>query len=357
MKDLTPKLIASALVLAFAVPPATAQQARAANVFADQVETREFVARIEALGTLQPLEEVNLTVNDAGQVQNIYFEDGERVKAQQVLVSLAQNEQKALVEAEQATVSEAQQQLDRMLRLVSRRAVSQAEVDEAQRDLDNAKAQLRAVEARQADRLVRAPFDGVLGFRQISRGTFMQPGDVVAHLVDDSAMYVDFSIPSRFLRYLETGTPVQASTNDLPDLAFEGTVETIDNAIDPVTRTVRVRAKIPNDGRALVAGMFMEVMLLANPRSVAAVPEEAVQSLGPRDYVYIIQDNNGALIAKKTEVSLGTHQDGFFEVVAGVDNGAQIVSDGIISVRDGGPLKIQQRTILSASNDKNVSGT
>lgn len=319
---------------------------RAANVFVETLQTREFASRIEALGTLSPNEQVDLTLNAADRVQSVYFEDGQRVTKGQTLVSLAQREQRALVEAEEARVAEARQQLDRVNRLISSKAVSQSEVDEAQRDVDSTLAQLRAVQSRQKDRVLVAPFDGVLGFRRVSVGSFVQPGAVVARLVDDREMNLEFAVPSVFLRLMGPGTEVTARTDDLPGQTFTGTVASVDNAIDPVTRTVMVRAKLPNPERALVSGMFMDVTARADARRVPAVLEEAVQPVGPRNFVFIIETRDGADVAVRKEVQLGIHQDGYIEVKSGVVAGTRIVTDGIIGVRDGGLVKIQSPDIL-----------
>ncbi|MGJ8559197.1 MAG: efflux RND transporter periplasmic adaptor subunit [Litorimonas sp.] len=319
---------------------------RAANVFVETLQVREFTSRIEALGTLTPNEQVDLTLNAADRVQSLYFDDGQRVRKGQTLVSLAQREQRALVEAEEARVAEARQQLDRVNRLIDSKAVSQSEVDQAQRNLDSTLAQLRAVQSRQKDRVLVAPFDGVLGFRQVSVGSFVQPGAVVARLVDDSEMNLEFAVPSIFLRLMGPGTEVTTKTDDLPGQIFTGTVASVDNAIDPVTRTVMVRAKLPNPDRALVSGMFMNVTARADARRVPAVLEDAVQPVGPRSFVFIVETRDGVDIAVRKEVQLGIHQDGYIEVKSGVEAGTRIVTDGLIGVRDGGVVRIQSPDIL-----------
>ncbi|WP_233354099.1 efflux RND transporter periplasmic adaptor subunit [Algimonas arctica] len=319
---------------------------RAANVFVETLQAREFASRIEALGTLSPKEQVDLTLNAADRVQSLYFDDGQRVRKGQTLVSLAQREQRALVEAEEARVAEARQQLDRVNRLIESKAVSQSEVDQAQRDLDSTLAQLRAVQSRQKDRVLVAPFDGVLGFRQVSVGSYVQPGAVVARLVDDSEMNLEFAVPSIFLRLMGPGTDVTAQTDDLPGQIFTGTVASVDNAIDPVTRTVMVRAKLPNPEQSLVSGMFMNVTARAEARRVPAVLEEAIQPVGPRNFVFVVETRDGVDVAVRKEVQLGLHQDGYVEVKSGVAAGTRIVTDGIIGVRDGGAVKIQSPDIL-----------
>ena len=322
---------------------------RAANIFAEPLQEREFASKIEALGTLMPNEQVDLTLNAADRVQSIYFDDGERVRKGQTLLSLAQREQRALVEAEEAQVAEASQQLDRMMRLIESRAVSQSEVDEAQRDLNSARAQLRAVQSRQKDRILVAPFDGVLGFRQVSVGSYVQPGSVVARLVDDKEMNLEFDIPSTFMRVLSEDSEVLARTDDLPGDVFYGKITSIDNAIDPVTRSVTVRATLPNPERVLVSGMFMDVTINADPRTVPAVPEEAVQSVGPRNFIFVVRDEDGQQIAQRAEVQLGLYQDGYVEVMSGVQTGELIVTEGLLQVREGAPVKIQSPDILNST--------
>lgn len=322
---------------------------RAAPVFIQEVDTYEFANRIEAIGTLEPKEMVDLTLNAADRVTAIYFEDGERVEEGQTLLVLTQREQRALVEAAEADREEAKSQLERIKRLVDLNAVSRSELDQARRDYDNATAQLRAVQSRQSDRVLAAPFSGVLGFRQVSVGSYISPGTVVATLIDDSEMRLEFSVPSIFLRSLKPSTPIKATTADLPGETFKGELTSIDNAIDPVSRSVRVRATLPNEDRSLKAGMFMNVTLLAEPRTSLAISEEAIESLGPRFFVYKVVSRNGETIAQRTEVETGTRQNGKVEIVAGLDRGDRVVTEGIIKVRDGGPVDIKSKSILEPS--------
>ena len=204
---------------------AEAQRGGPANVFIEPVAERAFSREIEALGTLQPREQVDLTLNAADRVTALYFDDGERVRQGKTLLSLAQREQVALVEAAEANVDEARRQLERVERLAEADAVSRSELDRARRDIDSAEANLRALQSRQRDRVLVAPFDGVLGFRQVSVGSFVRPGDVVATLIDDSEMLLDFDVPSILLRSIQPGTVIEAVTDDLPGEVFNGTVE------------------------------------------------------------------------------------------------------------------------------------
>ncbi|MBU3920786.1 MAG: efflux RND transporter periplasmic adaptor subunit, partial [Alphaproteobacteria bacterium] len=212
-----------------------------ASVFAEPVRLQTFSNRVEAIGTLEANERADLTLSASDRVTAVYFEDGERVKAGKTLISLAQREQSAIVEGAEAELAQANQELARLEPLAAQGAVSKAELDIARRNANAAAAQLRAVQSRQRDRVLVAPFDGVLGFRQVSVGSFVRPGDVVATLIDDSVMRLDFAVPSIFLTSLKSGLEVEAQSAALPGRTFKGTVASINNSIDVVTRSVRVR--------------------------------------------------------------------------------------------------------------------
>lgn len=344
-------LTAVLLVLSCVHSPAMAQRGPA-SVFAQDVTERDFSIRIEALGTLEPNEVVDLTLNVADRVQSIYFDDGQRVRKGKTLLSLAQREQIALTEGAEATVDEARQQLERLERLIERKAVSQSEVDAAKRVLDSASSQLRAVQSRQKDRVLVAPFDGVLGFRAVSVGSFVSPGDRVARLIDDSEMNLEFSVPSTFLRSLKPGTKITARTDDLPGERFSGEIATLDNRIDPMTRSVKVRATLPNPDRVLMAGMFMEILLTADPRTALAVPEEAIQPLGPKSFVFTVDMSGDAPTARRTEIKVGTLDSGFVEVLSGLSRGDKVITEGIISIREGAQIKIEDKSLLQSSANK-----
>ncbi len=352
------RIILTLIAAAMFVPAIDAFAQRGpANVFAEPVTEREFSREIEALGTLEPNEQVDLTLNVADRVRSIYFDDGERVREGKTLLSLAQREQAALVEAAEADVEEALQQFERIERLQAAQAVSKAELDEAQRRLNSVQATLRALQSRQRDRVLVAPFDGVLGFRQVSVGSFVRAGDIVATLIDDSEMNLDFDVPSIFLRSVVPGTEITAQTDDLPGEIFRGTVANLNNRIDPVTRSVTARASLPNDERILRSGMFMRVTVRAAPRRALAVPEEAIQPLGPKTYVWRLVGEDGKNIARRTEVQLGTRSDGYVEIVSGVSRGDKVVTEGIIRVREGAPAVIREKSMLEPGGQISNSGS
>lgn len=349
-------IIVTALIAVLFSGPALAQRGGPASVFAEPVTERAFSRDIEALGTLEPNEQVDLSLNASDRITALYFDDGERVREGKTLLSLAQREQLALVESAEADVEEATRQLERVVRLADAEAVSQSELDRAQRDLDSAEANLRALQSRQKDRVLVAPFDGILGFRRVSVGSFVRPGDVVATLIDDSEMNLDFDVPSLFTRSIQPGTAIVAETDDLPGEIFEGTIATLDNRIDPVTRSIRARAKLPNPEQLLRSGMFMRVTVTADPRTSLAIPEAAVQPIGPRTYVWRVTPEDNTLKARRAEVQLGQRADGYIEVMSGLEAGDKVIVEGIIRVREGTEIRLQDRSLLAPESSVAGSG-
>lgn len=320
-----------------------------ASVFAEPARMQTFANRVEAIGTLEANERADLTLSASDRVTAVYFEDGERVKAGRTLISLAQREQSALVEAAEAELAQANLELGRLEPLAAQGAVSKAELDVARRNANSAAAQLRAVQSRQRDRVLVAPFDGVLGFRQVSVGSFVRPGDVVATLIDDSVMRLDFAVPSIFLTSLKPGLEIEARSGDLPGRVFKGTVASINNSIDPVTRSVRVRAMIPNEDGILKTGMFVAVTLLAQPREALSVPEGALQPSGPDTFVWTVADGPQGPVAKRVRIEVGLRQNGRVEVLAGLEPGQRIVTEGALRLREGAGVVLRDPSILKPS--------
>ncbi len=323
-------------------PPGRGGFGGPAPVLVETTGYREFFTRVEALGTLEPKERVELTANAADRVTAVYFEDGQRVQQGDTLILLANAEERAQLDAAQATQAEARRQLERNQRLVEQNAISTLELQRSQRDAENADGQVRSLQARLGDRVLRAPFDGVLGFRMVSPGAYVSPGQQIATLIDDSEMRLEFSVPSIFATDLKPGLEITARTDDLPDQTFKGELTSVNNAIDPVTRSVRVRATLPNESGDLKAGMFMTVDLRSEPRNSLFVPEISVIAEGPSTFVFVVDDTVQPNVVHKTQVELGVRERGYAEVLSGVSEGVEVVTDGILKLRPGMPVRVPE---------------
>ncbi|MEL7029274.1 MAG: efflux RND transporter periplasmic adaptor subunit, partial [Pseudomonadota bacterium] len=192
------------------------------------------------------------------------------------------------------------------------------------------------------DRLVRAPFPGVVGLRLVSPGALVRPGDEIATLDDVSSVKLDFSVPETLLSNLSQGIAVRAVSEAFPDEAFEGVVEFIDSRVDPVTRSIVVRSVLQNEDGKLRPGMLMTVRLIKDAREAPAAPELAVVAQGEDMFVFVLREASAAGEAadgppqvEMRRVELGQRRAGFIEVVSGLAEGERIVVEGVHRLRDG----------------------
>jgi membrane fusion protein (multidrug efflux system) len=332
-------LLLPLVLLSHAAPVlAQPQDAKPVPVIVSEVRVDRFVDRVEALGTLKANESVSVTANVTETVSAIHFDDGQRVAAGDILVEMTSAEEHALLEEARARVSEAERQYDRVKSLVAQRSASESLLDERKRDLDTARALLVAIESRLADRLVKAPFAGVLGLRNISPGALVEPGDLITTLDDDSVMKLDFAVPSVFLPDLEPGLGIVAEARAYGNRRFEGEIRSIDSRVDPVTRSIQVRALFPNPDRTLRPGVLMQVALLRNPRDALVVPEAALMHRGREHFVMLAGEGD---IAEQRQVRIGARRPGEVEIIDGLGSGERVITHGNDKVRPGGRIEIR----------------
>ena len=287
---------------------------------------------IEALGTAQANESVTVTASLTDTVRRINFGDGGYVEAGDVLVELTSEEEEAQLAEARADLDEARRQLMRLEDLDKRGIVATSEVDMARSAAKAAEARLNAELARLKDRLIRAPFSGLLGFREVSPGTLLGPSDTITTIDDVSQIKLDFTVPEKFLALMRLGRRIYASSASWPDREFEGVVRAVASRVDPVTRAVVVRAIIPNEDRALRPGMLLTVRVVASESIAIVVPERSVVQVGNSSFVYIVGSDQRAY---QREVELGTRQSGIVEVLKGLEEDELLVTEGIIKLREG----------------------
>jgi len=337
---------ASVIAVVLLAPDLSYAQARGGpaatpSVIVQDVYKEKIFDTIEALGNLRANETVKLNAQVTEKITAIKFEDGQRVKAGDILVEMTSTEESALLAEEQFRVDEALRQVERLKPLIAQGATSKANLDTRQREYETSKARLDVIRSQMADRIIVAPFDGVVGLRNISVGTLVQPGMEITTLDDDSVMKLDFDVSSVFLATIKEGLPIKALTKAFPDRQFEGTIASIDNQINPVTRAIKVRALIPNPDRLLKPGLLMTVRLFTHERTSVIVPEESLLMIGEKSFVYTAEDKEGKTIAVRREVSTGTRQPGRVEIVTGLEEGQKIISHGIMSISDGAAIVIR----------------
>jgi membrane fusion protein (multidrug efflux system) len=309
-------------------------------VIIKEVAANRFVDRVEALGTLRANESVELTATVSEVVTAIHFNDGQRVEAGHILVEMTKNEEHALLEEALSTVSEAKKQYERVRPLAKRGAASQTLLDERRRGYETARARLRAVESRLQDRLIIAPFSGVVGLRNISVGALIEPGDVVTTLDDDRVMKLDFSIPAVHLATLSVGLPIEAKAPAFPNRSFEGNVSSISSRIDATTRSVTARAVIANSEGLLKPGLLMSVELFKNPRNALVIPEEALIPSARENHVLVVDRSTDPAVVERRTVATGSRRPGEVEILEGLKAGEFVVIHGTLRARPGQPVTV-----------------
>ncbi len=319
---------------------------RAIEVVTTQVQPSPWRDSIEALGTTGANESVTITAKVTETVARVNFSDGDLAESGQVLVDLTGRAEVAQLEEARAALKETQQQLDRQQGLVTAGTIARSQLDTQVAARDSARARMDAIRARLADRVITAPFDGVLGFRQVSPGTLVTPGTAIATLDDISVIKLDFSVPETFLGSLAAGQQITARSAAWPGQDFSGVVTTVDSRIDPVTRSVQVRAEIPNPERLLRPGMLMTLQLFRPERQVLAIPELALLQVGSTAFVYRV-DAEGSV--EQVDVAIGARRRGEVEIVSGLQAGNRIIVEGTVKVRPG--ARVVEAKAAAAATD------
>ncbi|QJQ94947.1 MULTISPECIES: efflux RND transporter periplasmic adaptor subunit [Halomonadaceae] len=308
-------------------------------VIGARAEQRTWSDPLEALGTLRADESVTLSSTLTEIVSELNFNDGEEVEAGQLLVRLEDSEAQAQLRAAQALRDERRNTLDRSAQLQSRNLAPRADVEDNQARLRQVEAEIEAIQARLAAHRIRAPFDGVVGFRNISPGALVTPGMELLTLDKLDVVKLDFRVPEVHLAALYSGLRLTATSAAFPDAIFEGVIESVGSRIDPVSRSVSVRAELANPDQHLRPGMLMEVILQRRPRQTVVVPESVIIPSGERQHVLVIDETDEHRIARR-EVRIGERRAGQVEIVEGLESGELVVSHGVQRVRDGERIKL-----------------
>jgi len=309
------------------------------RVIVAEARPLDFPLTVEAPGTARANESVEIRPQISESVTAIHFTEGQRVEAGTVLLELEDSEAKADVAAARAALVESETQASRAQELFKTKAVSASVLDQrtARRDAD--RAALDAAQSRLADTKIRAPFAGRLGLRRVSLGSLVTPSTIITTLDDTDTIKLDFDVPETALSLLAEGLVVEALSAAWPDQRFRGEVATIDTRVDPVSRTITVRARVPNQGALLRPGMFLAVRLLRENVSALMVPEQALVPEQSRQYVWVVGDGNAV---EKREVRTGRRRPGQVEIVDGLEAGERVVTEGTQKIRPGTSVEIDE---------------
>jgi membrane fusion protein, multidrug efflux system len=294
------------------------------------VVEKPIAIRIEALGTAKANEAIEITSKTGNKVLAVRFEEGQWVRRGQVLVELDGAQDRADLAAAEAALAESRSAFTRGRDLYSQQALSQAQLEQIEATLKGNEARVAAAAARVADTVIRAPFDGRIGLRRVSVGALVSPGKVITTLDDTRTMKLDFDVPELFLAILKPGLAVAATSIAYPGVKFDGKVESVDSRVDPVARSIEVRARIPNPDGLLRPGMFLTIQVSREPISGLVVPEQALVPERGEVYVFVVTGGRSL----RRVVTIGRRSPGEVEILTGVAAGEHVVVEGTQRIRD-----------------------
>ena len=316
-------------------------------VTATEAIEQQWRPRLQAVGTVTATQGIEVSSDMAGLVREINFESGQQVAQGDVLLKLDDEVDQADLQGLQSELELARLRFERVSRLIKERSVSQSDYDTAQAELASARAHVASKRASIAKKVIRAPFDGTLGLRAVSLGQFLPAGSSIAPLVKLDPVYVDFSLPERYLPQLAVGQSVKISVQSNQQ-AFSGRLAAIDPDVDASTRQIRMRAEFPNPEALLRPGMFARVTLdLGRNEAVLTVPRVAVTYAPYGDAVYVIEEADGALTVQQRQVRPGATIGERVVIESGLSAGERLVLTGQVKLRNGAQVQIDN-TVMPA---------
>lgn len=287
---------------------------------------------VDAIGTAFSNEFVDISSNVTEVLREVRFADGQSVKQGDVIVALEQREQQAQLDAARARLEQDKRELARLEGLLADKAVPRQDYDARLTMLEVTQQEVAEAEARVAYRNIRAPFDGVVGVRLISPGALVQPGDLITTLDDINPIKLDFTVPSTYLSALKPGVEIEAVADALDNRVFRGSIESMNTRIDPVTRSVLVRAILPNDDHILKPGLLLKVTLIKNERTSVILPEETILQRQSDHFVLVVGADNKV---EQRKVKVDARRPGKVEITDGLKVGERVIVRGVNRVRDG----------------------
>ena len=311
------------------------------------VETRQNF--LVTIGTVTAVQDVDVSSEVAGQVNSIRFESGQHVEAGDTLATLETSIDVAELNGLTADQRLSEIQFDRSERLRSDKTISEAEYDIAAAKRDSARATVRAQQARLQKKIIRAPFSGMLGLRQVDLGQYIEPGTEVVSLQMLDPIHVDFALPERFLDHVTLNQMVEITVQAYRDEIFLGQVSAIEPGIDRATRNVRIRANFGNPDHRLRPGMFAEVRITSPQKDeVITVPETAIIYTPYGNSVFVVEETTDTLKVTRRQVETGTVRNGRVSIVSGLEIGMRVVSAGHNKLRNGMTVRVDDGDSLSA---------
>lgn len=323
------------------------------SVTSHTIKTKNWTPHLRAIGFIEPIQGVTITNEVSGKIVKINFISGQQLKKDDALVYLDTAVEKANLKASKGRLYSVERNYKRMLSLFKKGSVSQGDVDSAEADLLALQGQIEAYQATISRRIIRAPFDGIAGLRNVFMGEYLQDGTDIVRLEDISRMQMRFTIPQNDLNKIFVGQAMNIFVDAQSDTSFSGTISAIEPAVNYQSGVIQVQADIPNQDNKLRSGMFAKAnIILPTLKEQITIPETAINYTLYGETVYIISEQNSEQgktfkQANQKIVTLGKSKDGDIHVLSGLEAGDIIVTSGQVRLSNGAHVKVIESDILN----------
>ena len=325
-----------------------------AEISVVQSQTEQWTPAVKAVGSIVAVNGIDVANEVPGVIQQINFESGDLVSKGDVLIRLDAAIEEAALRTRGAEAQLARQEFQRIADLLPKRAVSQSQYDQAKANYDAANARVNEAEAQLSKKVIRAPFDGTLGIRLVDQGQYIGTGTPIVEINMLDPIYADYTLSEKNLPDVAVGYSVAATVAAAPNTEFKGTVSAINTSVNADTRTVRIRATLANRDQLLRPGMFATVSTRQpDDITVVTVPRTAISYNTYGDFAFVVENNDqGQKVVNRRSVRSGNARENRVAILEGLEAGETVVSKGLLRLRSGQPVKIQE---ASDNAEKNAS--
>ncbi|MDQ3141706.1 MAG: efflux RND transporter periplasmic adaptor subunit [Bacteroidota bacterium] len=292
--------------------------------------------KLQVSGTIYPNEKVDLKPEISGKITALYLKEGSTVKKGQVLIRLNDADLRAQLKKTKSQIKLSGEKLKRYQELLKIQGIAQEEFDNESNVLQSLRADEEVLYVQIARTRIIAPFDGILGLRQVSEGSYITSQQIVATIQQIDPIKVEFSIPERYAAFIKSGNGIKF-TIEGSDKRFDGKVYAYEPSIDMATRTLKVRAKAPNAHYKIIPGSFANVeVVLDNIGQAVMVPSQAIVPILKGQQVFLAKNGKATPVAVET----GIRNDIAIQILSGINPGDTVITTGIMGLRSGADIKI-----------------
>ncbi|WP_281546336.1 efflux RND transporter periplasmic adaptor subunit [Grimontia sp. SpTr1] len=317
-------------------------------VTAVEMVSVDWIPTIEAIGFIEPNQGVTLTTEVSGVIENINFESGQAVKQGDVLLALDSKVEVANLKSTQARLPAAEAKFKRYQGLFRKGSISKEALDEAEANFRSLQADVESLNASIERRTIDAPFDGIVGLRNVFLGEYLQPGTEIVRLEDTSIMRLRFTVPQTDIAKIKLGQQIDISVDAYPDTPFTGKISAIEPAVNFQSGLIQVQADIPNNHGQLRSGMFARAnIILPTFEDQIVVDQTAINFTLYGENVYVLREEDGATRAYQQVVKVGERKGHIAHVLEGLEPGDKVVTSGQVRLSNGAKVRVVESDALN----------